>query len=79
MATVSENIRSSSATYTLQRHRDILNDYSKEFRKTKANIEQNHQREQLFLTNNKPKTETRININSKATDILNKEMESARK
>lgn len=83
MTSISENIRSSSATYTLQRHRDILNDYTKEYRKTKANVEANHEREHLFFSNSqnekKALGETRIQINNKASDILNKEMESARK
>ena len=84
MASISEHIRSPSATYTLQRHRDILNDYSKEFRKTKANIESNHVREQLFFSSDTSKqnttlSETRIQMHSKTSDLLNKELESARK
>ena len=48
MSSVAEHTRSSSATYTLQRHRDILNDYAKEFRKTKTNVEVNQDRDKLF-------------------------------
>lgn len=34
--------------HTLQRHRDILQDYLQEFHKTKANVEQIRAREELF-------------------------------
>lgn len=34
--------------HTLQRHRDILQDYLQEFNKTKANFEQLRTREELF-------------------------------
>ena len=34
--------------HTLQRHRDILQDYLQEFNKTKANVQQIRAREELF-------------------------------
>ena len=41
-------VKTPSATYTLQRHRDILTDYTKEFRKTRSNIMIQREREQLL-------------------------------
>lgn len=79
MVSVAERIRSSSATYTLQRHRDILNDYTKEFRKTKNSAEVNQDREKLFQTSS-TKGETVIPMNGNAaTSLLSRESESARK
>ena len=80
MASVAERLRSSSATYTLQRHRDILNDYSKEFRKTKTNVEVSQEREKLFQTSSATKGETVIAMAaSQASASLTRESESARK
>lgn len=39
---------SSALLHTLQRHRDILQDYSQEFLKTKANITACREREELL-------------------------------
>lgn len=50
-------MKTPSATYTLQRHRDILKDYSKEFNKTKSNIVTQREREQLL----KPSTNALVN------------------
>jgi Golgi SNAP receptor complex protein 1 len=79
MSAVADNSRSSSTTYTLQRHRDILNDYAKEFRKTKSNFEMSMDREKLFQTSSK-NGDTVIPIsNSQSTSMLSREAESARK
>ncbi|CAB3987803.1 Golgi SNAP receptor complex member 1-like [Paramuricea clavata] len=52
MAEVTSNLSfsqpSASQMHTLQRHRDILKDYSQEFTKTKANIEAYIEREELL-------------------------------
>ena len=42
------NAQSSALLHTLQRHRDILQDYSHEFLKTKANITSYREREDLL-------------------------------
>lgn len=82
MSSVADHTRSSSATYTLQRHRDILNDYAKEFRKTKSNVEVNQDRDKLFHTST-TKGDTVIAMSksehSQSTTLLNRESESARK
>ena len=79
MSSVADRMRSSSATYTLQRHRDILNDYTKEFRKTKTSGEVSHDREKLFQTSG-AKGETVIPMNgTQAMTLLSREAESARK
>eukprot|EP00123_Amoebidium_parasiticum_P000540 comp11387_c0_seq1/m.5754 comp11387_c0_seq1/g.5754 ORF comp11387_c0_seq1/g.5754 comp11387_c0_seq1/m.5754 type:complete len:224 (-) comp11387_c0_seq1:151-822(-) len=41
---------SPAVLHTLQRHREILNDYTQEFRKTKANITAAKEREQLLTS-----------------------------
>ena len=48
MAEYCDKLHNQSANYTLQRHREILNDYSNEFRKTKSNIASQLEREQLL-------------------------------
>lgn len=48
MAEYCDKLHNQSATYTLQRHREILNDYSNEFKKTKSNILSQLEREQLL-------------------------------
>lgn len=40
--------QSAALLHTLQRHRDILQDYAHEYQKTKANIVQHREREELF-------------------------------
>ena len=42
------NSGSAALLHTTQRHREILQDYNNEFRKTKANIQQHRQREDLL-------------------------------
>ena len=42
------NSGSAALLHTMQRHREILQDYNNEFRKTKANIQQHRQREDLM-------------------------------
>jgi len=42
------NSGSAALLHTMQRHRDILQDYSQEFQKTRANITQHRQREDLL-------------------------------
>lgn len=79
MSAVADHSRSSSATYTLQRHRDILNDYAKEFRKTKTNVEMSQDREKLFQTSNSKKETVIPMSNSQSTALLSREAESARK
>lgn len=81
MSSVAQHIRNSSATYTLQRHTDILNDYEKEFRKTKMNAGINQDREKLFTRSTGSKGETIIPMSgtSQATSILNREAEAVRK
>jgi len=80
MTVVAEDIRGTLATHTLKRHKEILADYSKEFRKTKTNVQVNHDRDQLFFSSKKKSNgEIRIQMNNRATDLLNKEMDSTRK
>jgi len=77
MVSLADHIKSPSATFTLQRHRDILNDYSKEFRKTRANIQAAHDRQKLFVSSHSQ--ETRIQINpTRGTELLTREQESVR-
>jgi len=45
---ISMNSPSPALMHTLQRHRDILQDYSHEFQKTKANITAIREREDLM-------------------------------
>ncbi|KAK4337220.1 hypothetical protein RND71_043726 [Anisodus tanguticus] len=48
MADYCDKLHNQSATYTLQRHREILNDYNNEFKKTRSNIASQLEREQLI-------------------------------
>ena len=48
MQNLSVNSQSAALLHTLQRHRDILQDYSHEFQKTKANIITYKEREELL-------------------------------
>lgn len=45
---IESGLNSNATIHTLQRHRDILRDYSTEFEKTKRNIVQFKERERLF-------------------------------
>lgn len=42
------NSGSAALLHTMQRHREILQDYANEFRKTRSNITQHRQREDLL-------------------------------
>ena len=52
-----KHIQNPSAVYTVQRHREILNDYSNEFRKTRSNIVQLIEREQLIQVSSNKKVD----------------------
>ncbi|KAI1291752.1 Golgi SNAP receptor complex member 1 [Halotydeus destructor] len=67
-----------SATYTLQRHRDILTDYTKEFNKTRANILNRREREQLFKPSTEVAVELGINGPNKRSDLYQKEQDHLR-
>ena len=43
-----ENVGSSAMRHVLQRHHDILQDYTQEFRKTSANLKARREREELL-------------------------------
>lgn len=45
-----QTIPSATVAHTLQRHRDILQDYSHEFQKTKSNIQARKEREELLFS-----------------------------
>jgi len=71
-------LKTPSATYTLQRHADILKDYSKEFQKTKSNILTQREREQLL----KPATNADLkgfsDAAKRSTQLYQKEQEHIR-
>lgn len=69
------NQSKSSATYTLQRHREILNDYSNEFRKTKSNIASQLEREQLLNSVSRKDDFSSITSPSKISDLYLKEQD----
>lgn len=48
MSQYAQQMQNASAMYTLQRHREILTDYTNEFHKTKMNIQAIIEREQLL-------------------------------
>jgi len=48
MTAVSTGSAGSTVTHTLQRHRDILQDYNQEFRKTQTNLRSRREREELL-------------------------------
>jgi Golgi SNAP receptor complex protein 1 len=78
MSQYSEQLQQNpSAIYTLQRHRDILNDYTKEFRKAKTDISAQREREQLLRTTNKEDSQGFTGPN-KRTEIYMKEQEHIR-
>ncbi|GIY78596.1 golgi SNAP receptor complex member 1 [Caerostris extrusa] len=70
----------STVTHTLQRHRDILQDCTHEFQKTKANIQARKEREQLLSSVRKDidayKSSSGLN---RRTDLYLKEHEHLRK
>lgn len=67
-----ENVISSSGNvHTLQRHRDILRDYSHEYDKTKRNIQSYKEREKLLSSSlNRSQNETN-NLNNRRLDNSN--------
>ncbi|CAG2162821.1 unnamed protein product [Oppiella nova] len=70
MSQYCERIQNASATiYTLQRHREILHDYSNEFNKTRNNIEAKLNRE-LLLGPHKKDTGFRTTTNKKNDSLL---------
>jgi len=71
-------MKTPSATYTLQRHRDILKDYSKEFNKTKSNIVTQREREQLLKPSTNADLKGFSNQSKRSTDILMKEQDHIR-
>ena len=76
--------QSAAIHHTLQRHRDILQDYRQEFTKTRTNIESMMEREDLLSSVHRDIDEYRSGIGSssggpnKRMDLLLKESESAR-
>lgn len=79
MSDMSDQLKTTpSATYQLQRHREVLNDYVKEFRKTKINRTAQIERKQLLTPNNGIK-ETVVNMSSKNAEIYAREATSIRK
>ncbi|XP_054166710.1 Golgi SNAP receptor complex member 1-like [Oppia nitens] len=77
MSQYCERVQNASATiYTLQRHREILSDYSNEFNKTRNNIEAKLNRE-LLLGPHKKDTGFRTTTNKK-NDLLLKENQHIR-
>ncbi|CAG2116527.1 unnamed protein product [Medioppia subpectinata] len=77
MSQYCERVQNASATiYTLQRHREILHDYTNEFHKTRLNIEAKLNRE-LLLGPHKKDTGFRTTTNKK-NDLLLKESQHIR-
>lgn len=70
----------SSAIHTLQRHRDILQDYNREFAKTKSNIMAHRQREDLIgsVRRDIDAYKNSGGANSRRTDLYLKENEHLR-
>lgn len=80
MSEYTQQVPNSSAMYTVQRHREILNDYSNEFHKTKNNIIELLQREQLFSSSSRRPDEFTITPpTNKITDLYLKEQEHIRR
>lgn len=76
------NVNSSATVHTLQRHRDILRDYSIEYEKTKRNIMSYKEREKLLShtaaqrnspSNEKSLSNRRSENNSGSTSLYMKE------
>lgn len=68
MSEHTKQVQNSSAMYTVQRHREILNDYSNEFHKTKSNILELMQREKL-LSSDSPRRNNDFVITPPANKI----------
>lgn len=58
-------VNSNATIHTLQRHRDILRDYSVEYEKTKRNIVQFKEREKLFASNQRSSLSGENNLNNR--------------
>lgn len=66
------SINSSATVHTLQRHRDILRDYSHEFDKTKRNILSYKEREKLLTSSSSSRTSNEnTNLNNRRLDNSN--------
>lgn len=80
MSEYTQQVQNSSAIYTVQRHREILADYSSEFHKTKSNILEIMQREKLFSYAYRKPHEVAITPQAnKITDMYIKEQDHIRK
>jgi Golgi SNAP receptor complex protein 1 len=65
----------SAATHTLQRHHEILQDYRREFERTKANIRNFKSREDLLINNNTNNSDvTTTGLSSRRQDYYLREM-----
>jgi Golgi SNAP receptor complex protein 1 len=66
----------SAATHTLQRHHEILQDYRREFERTKANIRSFQSREDFLINNNKNNSDvtTTTGLSSRRQDYYLREM-----
>merc|ERR1711976_220080 len=69
--------QSAAIHHTLQRHRDILQDYRQEFTKTKSNIEAMMEREDLLTSVHRDIDDYRSS-NNRRMDLLMKESDHAR-
>ncbi|CAK8674643.1 Golgi SNAP receptor complex member 1-like [Clavelina lepadiformis] len=71
---------SSAMMHTIQRHRDILQDYSHEFRKTKSNINACREREDLLgsVRRDIDAYKSSSGVNNRRTDLYMKEHEHLR-
>ncbi|XP_053200664.1 Golgi SNAP receptor complex member 1-like [Panonychus citri] len=78
MSEYTKQVQNSSAIYTVQRHREILNDYSNEFRKTRSNMMDVIQREQLLSGNKRNTDYPSLSSTNKITDLYLKEQEHIR-
>lgn len=77
MSQSSQHQQNASSLYTIQRHREILNDYANEFRKTKSKIETQLDRDILLGIGNSSDSES-VWHDSKVTDPLLKENDHIR-
>ncbi|XP_015792144.1 Golgi SNAP receptor complex member 1 [Tetranychus urticae] len=78
MSDYTKQVQNSSAIYTVQRHREILNDYSNEFRKTRSNMMEVMHREQLLSSNKRKPDYPSMSSTTKLTDLYLKEQEHIR-
>jgi len=79
MSEFNDNSKSSHSAllHTIQRHRDILQDYTREFRKIKSNIHAHIEREDLIGSVRRDINEYK-NVNNRRTDLYMKENEHLR-